>query len=228
MARYVGQKPPKGEMIRDRADRPVIGYVRRDTLVADRWVGRPIRMFRQVHMRFDPDRGRVGLHKRASILFVGSSKWHESRDVYARPADGKPLVPIMKALKDFSQESWWVSKKGEEGSEALVIERRATLYEESMPDSPPFEKWALMPSAVVSDLIGYAKSTYASAPAPKSDTDEAHDAARALSNHERALQRAKAGLQRHEEQLAFEQSRVAAYSRKVTRLEALVSLRRMK
>ncbi len=228
MPRYVGQKPPKGQMIRDRADRPVIGWVKRDTRIADPWLGRPIRMFRPVHMRFDPRYGCARLYKRASILFVGSSKWYESRDVYARPVDGKPLVPIMQALHDFSNENWWLSKKGEEGNEVLAFERRATLYEETMSDAPPFEKWVLASAETVGALIGYAKNTVEGALPPRSDTDEARDAARKLSNRERALQRARVGLERHLKLLTVEEERVAKYAQKVEQLEALVLRARTK
>ena len=208
MARPPTENPPKTEKLLDTAGRPVVGYVERNTSVADRWLGREIRFYRPVHFRKSwPGSTKKSLHKRAQIRFMGSHTWYEARRVYAPPAPGLALVPLLKALRTYSTVHWWMSP-------GTVLERPATLYEERHPDPPPRQEWSLVTAATITELVGYARQTMWTLPRSKE-----RDSLEAIQKHKRRIARAKATLARHEEKLAVCQKRVDKWKAKVEKLE---------
>lgn len=206
----VERRPPKpGRMkprvLRDAAGQPVIGYVVRDLLLEEKeeWIGRSVRYFRSAEYKRQSVSGSgfrqafVYLHKKASILFCGSRTWHEARDVFARPVEGMRLVPLMKALRNFSHDFFWISAGG-------ALERRATEYEARMPESAkaPREGWKLVPAGSVAALIGYSKEMPAGAVIPQeSEMDAEAHRKEIVRRRERALQKAAISLLKHEREL---------------------------
>lgn len=217
---------PKPRVLRDAAGEPVVGYVARELLLEENkeWVGKPVRYFcpaehmlaewKALPLGLPSPPSRVYLHKRARILFRGSRIWYEARDVFARPVDGMKPMPLMKALRNFSHDFFWVSGSG-------ALERRATEYEARLPEdaSPPRAGWKLMHTKDVASLIGYSKAVPAGTVfSGKSETDAEDHQKEVVRRRERALKKAVASLARHEETL---RRKLAVVERAKTKIEKL-------
>jgi len=216
---------PRPRILRDAAGEPVVGYVVQELLLEDKkWIGKTVRYFCPAEYKLNewtvmpmglpPPPPQVCLHKRARIIFRGSHVWVEARDVYARPVEGMKLMPLMKALRNFSHDFFWVSKNG-------ALERRATEYEVRLPEDapPPRDGWRLLPAKDVAALIGYSKTMPAGAVLPGgSETDaEAHQK-EVVRRRERALQKALLSLVRHEQDLKRKQGVVERVKAKIEKL----------
>ncbi len=202
----------QSRQLHDASGRPVTGYVRRDTLIAEPWLGRVVRFFRPLERRYDPHSGCQRLVKRASVLFVGSDTWYESRNVFAKPVEGMPCVPLMTALRVTSHNHWWMSASG-------APERQATLYEERMPETPPHEGWTLITSEAYASLVGYSKNTNWHV-SSKSFTAQLDEALGKRQNIERAMVRAKRALNRQKAALWKAQQRVTKYETRIDAFKA--------
>ena len=134
-----------------------------------------------------------------------------TRHVFAPPWRGEPpTIPLIDALRTFSNEHWWISATG------AVERQRATLYEERVPDSPPREGWALVTSEAVARMIGGAKASGRFI--PTGDTEQEMERVAQLRYRARALERAKRTLERHELDLARKVKVVAKWRAKVEQL----------
>lgn len=201
----------------DAAGKPVVGYVCQRTRVADPWVGRKVRFYCPVKYRYDLREDRNVLVKRAQVQFYDSNRWHLARDVFVVPKEGSPDVPLLKALRAFSHDFWWLSARGS-------LERRATIYEERMPllTAPPREGWRLVATSQVAALIGRAKDIEGPSLVPHvSETIEDERAHARLRMRQRSLKIAELTLARHERSLERVQKLVERWNKRVATLRDL-------
>lgn len=212
-ARSVNVEPRR---LLDGNGRPVLGFIKRKTVVADPWVGRKVRLFRPVEHRYDKQYDYYKLAKRAQIQFHGSNQWYPAKQVFVVPKEGCPDIPLMKALRLLSHDFWWVSARG-------ALERRATIYEERMPHvAPPREGWRLLPSAEVASLIGQSKSAGGHSLVPRiSETDELDTVRARIRHRQRALQKAELTLLRHTRSRTRTEKLIVKWTERVERLRSL-------
>lgn len=131
------------------------------------------------------------------------------------PKDGRPNVPLMKALRAFSHDFWWLSARG-------ALERRATIYEERMPNvAPPRAGWRLVSTTDVASLIGRSKGLDTSVVPRVSEMNEDERAKARLRMRQRALTKAESTLKHYEQTLARAQKLVEQWTKRVTRLRDL-------
>jgi len=202
---------PTPTRLLDARGHPVIAYVERSTRLSERWLGRRVRLYTSVFYR-----GRR-LYARARIQFVGSMKWYEARHVFAPPRLGEePGIPILRALRTFSNEHWWISA-------TAALERRATLYEERMSDPPPRAGWRLASIDEVEELVADRKKT--TGPLPTSQTDRDLAARDDVRRHARRLARAITTLELHERALARQSRLVDKWRKRVASLRLTKSTR---
>jgi hypothetical protein len=190
----------------DAAGRPVVAYVERSTRVAERWLGRRVRFHKGVVYHRS---GRLG--SRALILFAGSTKWYEARHVFAPPRAGEtPNIPILRALRTYCHDHWWVSASG-------ALERRATLYEERVPDPPPRVGWRL---ATVDDVGRIVADRKRELHAPESETDRDLAHLEQVRRSARRLARALETLASHERRLARQSRLVDKWRKRIAEMQA--------
>ncbi|HYX22461.1 MAG TPA: hypothetical protein VFA98_16575 [Thermoanaerobaculia bacterium] len=225
---------PRPEVLRDAAGDPVIAYVRRNTAVADPWVKGVIRWFCPVVYRLDTEmrprghfasstftfvaqpvprqtpHGAIRLHKKARIVFRGSSQWHEARKVFVQPKEGAPDVPIIRALRTLSHDAWWIAPSG-------ALEQRATIYEARTEGvKPPRPGWRLSSSAEVAEMVGASKRKPEYI--PRGDVEAEAGRREALRRHGRTLLAARKTLEAHERGLLRKQEIVERWRERVRKL----------
>lgn len=208
---------PKPKVLRDAGGRPVIGCIMRETKLEEpSIVARPVRFFCPLEERMNPA-GRISLYRRAKIVFRGSPRWYDSRDVIAPPKDGMAPMSLMRALRTLSHDFWWVSSSG-------ALERRATNYEARLPTAvneefPPHPGWRLISSNDVASLISYSKHTASREVMPtRSETDKARVVVAKLKRLDRELRHAEGVLSRHKADLAKRERIVRKWEKKIEKL----------
>jgi len=196
------EQPGEKRLLLDRAGRSVVGYVLRKTRLEDsQWVGREVRFLRPGYESegVDAHGSPVARYvvRRAQVLFVGSNQWHDTFRVFARPVSLERLeaVPLIKSLRTYSHQSWWLSR---DEAGRPVLERRATLYEERMPELPPKSGWELAPVETVVELIGKSKTAKGRPLTHGSETERELREKEIVASRARSLSSARAALYRHE------------------------------